>query len=237
MKLRKKLNINYWLRKIYTTKIFQKLPINNSTIKKIIFTSIYKSKHWVQNSSSLPEKFISVSGHGSNINTEQHKQLVKNFNKMISDFKINSILDMPCGDFLWIKEIINHQNIKYLGIDIVDNLVKENIKNYKSQNIDFKTADIVNYSTDEYFDLIVIRDLFIHINNSDITKIIKNLRSFNVKYIALNSYHNAENNEVVIGNHRKVNLLNEPFNLNSPLYSFKDYEDDKFFYLYDLKTL
>ena len=70
-----KFKINYWLRKIYTTKLFQLLSINKTQMKKKIFTSIYKSNHWVQNSGGLPEKYVSLSGHGSNVNTTQYKNL------------------------------------------------------------------------------------------------------------------------------------------------------------------
>ena len=70
-----KLNINYWLRKIYVSKIFHYLPFGKIFLRKIIFTSIFKSKHWVQNS-NLPKEKISVSGHGSNIDTEQSMNLI-----------------------------------------------------------------------------------------------------------------------------------------------------------------
>ncbi len=38
--------------------------------------------------------------------------------------QINSVLDMPCGDFLWFHEIIKYKNIRYVGIDIVDELIE-----------------------------------------------------------------------------------------------------------------
>ena len=231
-----KFEINYWLRKIYTSKLFQLLPFNKEKLSKKIFTSIYKSNHWVQNSSRLPNEFVSVSGHGSNINTEQHKLLVKNFTEVINKYEINSILDMPCGDFLWIKEIIKNNQIKYLGIDIVDELIKKNLNQYKSDNINFLTKNIIDFSENTHFDLIIIRDLFIHINNSQIRKILHNLKKLNFKYLALNSYNNEENKDVIIGQHRKVNLLIDPFNLNKPIYSFKDYENDKFIFLYEKKN-
>lgn len=89
------------------------LPTSNTLFKKKIFTTIYKSKHWVQNSSLLPKEFISASGHGSNINTKQHNELTFNFLELIKNYKINSILDMPCGDLLWIKNIIQNSKIDY----------------------------------------------------------------------------------------------------------------------------
>jgi 2-polyprenyl-3-methyl-5-hydroxy-6-metoxy-1,4-benzoquinol methylase len=237
MSYKNKFDINYWLRKIYTTKIFQLLPISNTLIKKKIFTTIYKSKHWVQNSSLLPKEFISASGHGSNINSKQHNGLTFNFLELIKNYKINSILDMPCGDFLWIKNIIQNNKVDYLGVDIVDELIDNKKKLYQNENINFEISDIVDFKTSKKFDLVLIRDLFIHIKNIDITKILYNLKLMNIKYVALNSYMNEKNIDVIIGQHRKINLLIEPFNLKEPIYKFRDYEDDKFFYLYDLKTL
>jgi hypothetical protein len=83
----------------------------------------------------------------------------------------------------------------------------------------------------------LIRDLFIHINNKDIATILKNLKNFDFKYLAVNSYSNRNNTDVITGQHRKVNLLIEPFNLPKPIYSFKDYENDKFVFLYEKKQI
>ena len=236
MTFKNRLNKNYWLRKIYTSKFYQFLPINKKKLKKKIFTSIYKSNHWVQNGNKLSDEHVSVSGHGSNINTDQFYMLKDNFIKIIKDYKISSILDMPCGDFLWIKRIIENKDIDYLGVDIVEELIINNKKKYQSKNINFQTCDIIDFKTNKYFDLIIIRDLFIHIKNNDIIKILDNLKLMNVKYIALNTYSDIINNDVVVGQHRKVNLLKEPFNLDKPIHFFQDYEHDKYFYLYDLNT-
>ena len=188
-----KLNINYWLRKIYTTKLYQLLPIHKTLLKKIIFTSIYKSKHWVQNPNDLSNEFISVSGPGSNTHSEQYKNLIKNFNMIIDKYDIKSIIDIPCGDFLWIKKIIQEKKIKYLGIDIVEELIQENKSKYQNENIKFSTGDIVSYEIKEKYDLILVRDLLIHLDNTDITKILDNLKKMNVKYLAINNYEINKN--------------------------------------------
>ena len=72
------------------------------------------------------------------------------------------------------------------------------------------------------------------INNNIIS--ISTVNKMNFKYVTLNSYNNKINHDVVVGNHRKVNLLIEPFNLEKPLEYFKDYEDDKFIFLYEKKN-
>jgi len=235
--LKKKLKLSYWLRKIFVTKLFQYLPINKSKLRKLIFTSIYKSAHWNQGENKLQKEFISVSGHGSNINTDQFYNLISNFKNALDIYKIESILDMPCGDVLWIKEIFKKKNINYLGVDIVENLIKSNKELYENDKVKFLNRDIIEFSTDKKIDLVFLRDFFIHINNSDIKKVINNLKDMNIKYFAFTNYEIEKNTDVVTGKHRKVNLQLEPFNLGKPIYSFNDYEKDKFIYFYEKSAL
>ena len=138
MKLKNKLSLDYWQRKLYVSKIYQKFFLNEKELKKKIFTSIYKSQHWVQGQNKLSNQYISVSGHGSNLGTDQFYNLKDNLNKILVNYNISSILDMPCGDFLWMNRVISqNNNIKYLGLDIVSDLISENITNYKNTNINF----------------------------------------------------------------------------------------------------
>ena len=231
-----RLNINYWLRKIYVTKIFQKLIKDKSSLRKTVFTSIFKSKHWAHG--DMPDEYISVSGHGSNINTEQSNNLIFSLVKFIKKNNINSILDMPCGDFLWMNKLLKQTEINnYLGLDIVEEIINENIKLYGKEHIRFKSFDIVDYETPEHFDLVLMRDFFIHTNNDDIKKIFMNIKKMNIKYFAFENYSISKNVDVIPGRHRKINLKLHPFNLSEPFYSFKDYEIDKFIYIYERKTL
>ncbi len=232
-----RLNINYWLRKIFVTKIFQKLIKNKSSLRKTVFTSIYKSKHWAQHG-DLPDEYISVSGHGSNINTEQSNNLISSLVEFINKNNINSILDMPCGDFLWMNKLLKQVEIRnYLGLDIVEDIINQNIKLYENENISFKACDIVDYETSEDFDLVLMRDFFIHTNNEDIKRILINIKKMNIKYFAFENYNISKNVDVIPGKHRKINLKLHPFNLMEPFHSFKDYEIDKFIYIYEKKTL
>ena len=235
MKIKKKLNLSYWFRKIYTSKFYQLIHPNNEVLKKKIFTSIYKSKHWVH-SNNISNEIVSVSGPGSNLNKGAFVK-INFFKKIIKDLKIKSILDMACGDFLWMNKIIDQANIDYLGIDIVKELINENKSKYKKRKIKFKSYDIVNYSTKKKFDLIIIKDLLIHLKNSDILKIIDNLRNMNFKYLALSSSTIKQNKDVIIGQHRQVNLLKEPYNLKKPKLSFKDGGKNNFVYIFEKKDL
>jgi len=233
-----KLNIYYWLRKLYVSKFFQLLPIKKSLLRKIVFTSIFESKHWVQDDHNLSKESISISGHGSNINTKQSNNLISSLLIFFEKYQINSLLDMPCGDFLWMNELIKKKNnIKYHGVDIVDEIIKKNKKLYENENVKFSSCDIIDFYSQENFDLVFMRDFFIHINNSDIKKILINLQKMNINYFAFENYNIKKNEDVIIGKHRKVNLRLDPFNLGEPIYFFKDYEEDKYIYFYEKKSL
>ena len=46
--------------------------------------------------------------------------------------KIKSILDMPCGDFSWMSELIQmNNNVLYTGYDIVKEIIDLNNTIYK----------------------------------------------------------------------------------------------------------
>jgi hypothetical protein len=118
-----------------------------------IFNNIYKNNAW--NSKE------SVSGSGSTLN--QTKKIRKVLPKLIQDFKINSILDIPCGDFNWMKEI--SLNIKYIGADIVDTLTQNN-KKYENNLTHFLTLDATLDRLPKT-DLIICRDCLVHFSFKD----------------------------------------------------------------------
>jgi len=228
MNIKKRFNLHYWLRKIYVSKIFQSLPIKKKYIRKLVFTSIFKSKHWIQENDNLKIINTSVSGHGSNTETLQSKNLINCMIKFIDKFNINSILDMPCGDFLWMNQVIKMRpEIRYQGIDIVNQIIKNNKNKYIHKNIEFECEDILNFKTDKKFDLLLMRDFFIHINNSEIQIILDKIKKWNIDYFASESYSVEKNFDILTGKHRKINLKINPFNLSNPIYSYNDFEKDK----------
>jgi hypothetical protein len=88
---------------------------------KDIFTKIYNNNSW--------QGDFSRSGPSSNL--RRTEELRKNLPILIKKFKINSLLDLPCGDFAWFKELINKLDISYIGGDVVDELIIENKKNIR----------------------------------------------------------------------------------------------------------
>jgi hypothetical protein len=192
------------------------------------FDFIYKTNFWGSTES--------ISGAGSEIrNTKNIRNQIKN---IINKYNIKTILDAPCGDFNWVKLIVDDQ-LKYIGADIVESLILKNINNYKSKNINFVTLDITKDKLPDA-DLMLCRDCLIHLSNLNIKKFIQNFKNSKIKYLLLTSYEekkdvlNFKNKDIQDGDYRSLNLLKPPFRLPNPLLKIldKDEHEDQNFQCY-----
>ena len=107
----KYLNINYWLRKIYISKLFQKIILGEKKSRKLVFKAIFSTNHW-NKYHKYNQDMNSVSGPGSNPKTLQTIRLIENLSEFIEKNNIQSVVDAPCGDCAWIKEIFLKKNTK-----------------------------------------------------------------------------------------------------------------------------
>ena len=169
-----------------------------------IFSEIYRQNRWGG---------ISRSGVGSDL--KQTKIIRNELPKILKNFKITTILDIPCGDFFWLKEI-DLGFLSYIGADIVEDIINNNEK-YKLKNRKFVKLDIINDNLPKV-DLILCRDLFIHFSFDDIWKSINNIKKSGSKYILTTSYTKTEqNNDILTGQWCQLNLEIHPFSLPRPI--------------------
>ena len=235
--MNKRLNIYYWLRKLFVSNIFQKIFYNQKLIRKYVFYTIYKSNHW-NKYDKVDENNLLVSGPGSIPGSHLTQNVLKNLKTFIINNNIKSILDIPCGDFSWIKELIKNEKLKYVGWDIVNEIIEHNKKKFLLENVDFFCKDIVNENNFGNYDLIFSRDFFIHINNNDIKKIINNIRKSKAKFFACsNNLDLLINKDILVGQHRKINLSIEPFNLKKTYSSFYEGSGDRYINIYKISDL
>ena len=182
------------------------------------FSYIYKNRYWTN------DKDGSLSGSGSSEQASQN--LVNELNNFIAEKNIRSILDIPCGDWKWMPNI-DMRDIKYTGGDIVQDIVTANQQKYSNSNIHFKR---INLSRDSLVssDLIIVRDLLVHLKNDDIFKCLENIKNHNIRYIGLTHYPNTTKNRNPIWGDRwrPLNMLIDPFNLNEPDYILSDSSND-----------
>ena len=130
-------------------------------------------------------------------------------------YNIKSILDLPCGDFNWMKQI-NLNGIKYHGADIVEPLIMENKKLY--QKYEFSVINLVK-DTLPKVDLIFCRDCLFHLPNNLIREALKNIKKSGSKYLLTTTYSwkHLPNMDCKVGQWRRLNLELEPFSLPAPI--------------------
>lgn len=198
-----------------------------------VFVEIYNSNFWNSNESA--------SGGGSTI--KGTKVIREELPKIISDFNIQTMLDLPCGDYNWMKEV--KLNCTYLGGDLVEEVILSNQIHFSSDKINFKKIDILNDLL-PCVDLIFCKDLFQHLSYENIFTALINIKNSGSKYLLVTSYpYTFKNYDILNGDFRALNLFKFPFKFKDSLYSIKedyDYnlegiEIDKKMYLFDLSKL
>ncbi len=171
-----------------------------------VFTEIYKSNHW--------QSSESISGTGSEL--KQTETLINDLNKLFKDKNITTVLDLPCGDFKWMQKV-NLSTINYIGGDIVEALVENNIKQYKDYgNLTFK---VINLIADPLpvCDIIIVRDCLVHLSYKDINSAIENIKSSGCKYLLTTTFTKKNlNHDIATGEWRPINLQQKPFSFPAP---------------------
>jgi len=156
-----------------------------------------------------------VSGAGSSLkSTEKFRG---ELSALISELGVKSILDCPCGDFNYMREV-NLDGIRYVGGDIVDDLIMLNREKYSAPNVDFEVIDLSKDKLPKC-DLIVVKDLFLHLYIEEVQLCIENIRKSGIKWALLDHDHFTIINKSPLtrnGDHR-YNLTIEPFELHAPL--------------------
>lgn len=156
------------------------------------------------------------SGPGSLL--ENTDLLIKNLNIFLKEYAIKSVIDVPCGDFNYMSKV-NLDNIEYIGYDISKKAIDMCNNKVQKTNIKFSVFDCTIEKL-QYADLIIIKDLFLHLCFSDIQKILDNVKSSGCKYLAVSRYTNGniknKDQESGIGN-RGIEVTVHPFNLNYPI--------------------
>lgn len=172
-----------------------------------LFTRIYQNNEW--------KGRVSRSGPGSD--PEQIASIRKGLSFFLwSRSDLNTILDIPCGDFsLFGNHLPNFCD--YIGGDIVPNIIHGNDKNFL-MSPGCKRFRVMDLLTDELpkCDIIICRDCLPHFSYEDIWQALKNVCRTNPRYLITTTFFAHQNTDIVTGGWRPLNLQAEPFNFPAP---------------------
>lgn len=169
-----------------------------------IFTRIYETKEWGNNNNN---EYNGSSGCGSEIdyNIKTYIPFLKHF--IISN-KINSVVDLGCGDFKCGPLIYDDISVSYTGYDAYKKMVDYNSKShlsskYKFLHLDFykDKHEIVNG------DLCILKDVLQHWTLAKIYDFLDFLvENKKFKYILICNCSNQtkDNTDILTGNFRPL---------------------------------
>lgn len=181
---------------------------------KDIFSNVYENWGF----GGWPE---SRSGPGSTL--EETASIRNAIRKLVTEKQIKTVVDIPCGDFNWMKEIV-YGFEKYTGGDIVPDLIKANQK-YANQIINFIEFDLTSDEELPEADLLIVRDVIGHLPLEQGRKAIQKILNSKCKYLLSTTwfhltdeeyYKTHTNVEVEPSRFYPVCLRSAPFNLPAP---------------------
>ena len=171
--------------------------------RKSRFEAIARGNHW-RNGESL-------SGFGSTLDaTEVIRAELEHF---IATCSIESVLDIPCGDFNWMRRV--QFNGSYTGADIVEFMVDElNIEFENDPKRDFVVLDLIEDPLPAA-DLIFSRECLNHLSLRSALAAAKNLAQSQARFIALTDFPACESNS-----NQETGFIFRPLNFRLPPFNF-----------------
>ncbi|MEQ9459902.1 MAG: class I SAM-dependent methyltransferase [Phycisphaeraceae bacterium] len=175
-----------------------------------IFTDYYTRNHWGNDESR--------SGPGSTL--FYTRSLRNNLPELISKLNITSMLDLPCGDFHWMRTV-DLAGVDYLGADIVEPLIHANRQQHAGPRRRF---EVINLLEDQLpkVDIIVCRDCLFHFSFQNVAKALAAIKNSGSTYLLTTTHPRGTNINIATGRWFPINLTAEPFNLPKPRHSIRD---------------
>jgi hypothetical protein len=182
---------------------------------RAVFTEIYRTVAW---SGGYPE---TVSGAGST------RESTAGFRDGLSACFANglvgaspTVLDAPCGDFNWFREVAGYG--RYVGMDIVGEMVAENTRLHGSETVRFVAGDITCDPLPPA-DVMLCRDCLIHLPDAMVWEMLGNFARSGIPRLLLTCHDNPVNVDLgAPGGYRPVNFLLPPFAFPPPALQIAD---------------
>ncbi len=169
-----------------------------------IFTDKYESpdSDWVGNSGPGSDPFYNLA----------YRSFLESFLRLNH---IGSIVDIGCGDWQF-SRFINFNGAKYLGLDIVDTLVKRNQKLFGSEDTRFANMP-AEFDAIPSAHLLIMKDVLQHLPNAEIIRMREFLFPRFQFCLLTNSFRKLDvptNVDIEYGAFRCLDLRGPPYDIN-----------------------
>jgi len=176
-----------------------------------VFSDIYQRAGW-----SCNERGEGTSGIGSTVrNAQPYMGFLEQF---IREKKIKTVVELGCGDWEF-SQYINWGDVRYIGYDVVKNVVDRDTKLFGNKQIKFRHADILEMKVPKA-DLVICKDVLAHLPNKDVERLLAKLG--HIRYCLFTSCvctlegpsdtYNL-NQDIALGEFRQLDLAKPPFSV------------------------
>lgn len=167
------------------------------------FRKIYRTNHWGASERS-----------GAGASVEQAAAVLSQLASLIDQLRIDTLLDVPCGDFAWMRHL--HARVDYIGGDVLPELVRANQEQWGGPSRRFMTLDLLKDDL-PLADLLLCRDCLVHLSLGDARTALSNVRRSRCRWVLMTTFPGcATNEDIVTGDWRPLNLELPPFSLPPP---------------------
>lgn len=202
-------SLRHWfrLRNSHASPGFVKKRVNDQDKKQRLasldFDGIYRNNGFAGTESR--------SGEGSSL--FQTRIIRKELPGLLSDLGVRHLLDVPCGDWNWMRHV-DLGDIQYTGGDIVQTIVDRNIETHGNEKRKFACLNIVTGPLPKA-DLIFCRDCLVHLNFADGLAALEQFRKSGATWLLMTTFTNRDGNEDLYEGSiwRPLNLEKAPYNL------------------------
>lgn len=137
---------------------------------KEIFTKIYKEKTWGENGD-----FFSGFGSLEQGVVNPYCLWVRDFLQSLPESQ-RVVVDLGCGDFRIGRSFVD-LTTQYIGVDVVDVLVKRNLEKYGSPRINFVALDITREALPSGR-IVLVRQVLQHLTNAEVAVVLDKIKAY-----------------------------------------------------------
>jgi hypothetical protein len=153
------------------------------------------------------------SGVGSSL--EQTTHVRRFLEVLLCKLEVRLFVDSPCGDFTWMGAV-PLGGVRYVGIDVVREVVAENVEKYTTPDRTFMLGDLRTVVLPAA-DLVLCRDCLVHLSFADGARVLSNLRRSRSKWLLATTFPSLrENGDIVTGGWRPISLAIAPYAMGKP---------------------
>jgi len=158
---------------------------------------------------------VSKSGPGSDL--IQTRTIRKAIPELVKELGVEVFMDAPCGDFYWMKETELGVE-EYIGVDVVQSVIDRNRQCYGDSKKSFLCLDVVRDKLPRA-DLIMCRDLLVHLTFEQAKMAIRNFKQSGATYLLATTFTDRDlNTDIkVAGSWRPLNLERAPLSFPKPM--------------------